>query len=148
MISIRRVDTADPIVRHGIDLMISECFVPSDWTDLKLPRVRRDYGAWWVAYVDKKPVGFVSVVGASKVPNAGYLHLVGVVPSARGHGLQKRMTKKVEEYAREKGWKRVVSDTVNTNVASMRSFIACGFRPFTPDEKWAATYAVYWTKSL
>lgn len=148
MIRVRRVDTSDPVVRAGVDSMIAECFTVYDWSDLKLPRCTAAYGEWWVAFKGKVPVGFVGVVDSTKVPNALYLFIVGVIPSARGDGIQKRLTKKVLRYARERGRRYVVSDTVNTNVASMRSFVRSGFIPFRPDDKWGSPHAVYWIKSV
>jgi GNAT superfamily N-acetyltransferase len=65
----------------------------------------------------------------------GFLYRAGVMPEARGHGLQRKLIEVREEDMRAHGIKIAVSYTDPTVAASMRSLIACGYRPYTCDAK-------------
>jgi GNAT superfamily N-acetyltransferase len=144
-IRIRRVDIADAAVCAGIDSLVAECFKPSDFIGDRLPKTRTGY--WWVAFDRKVPVAFACLRPSIRWEQTGYLALVGVVPAARGNGFQRRLILKRVAHARSLGWHTVLSDTSNDNVPSMRSLIACGFRPYIPRVKWSVEGAVYWKRA-
>ena len=77
----------------------------------------------------------------------GYLARAGVLPEFRGQGLQKRLIKVREEFAREHGMPALICDTCD-NPASANSLIACGFKMFQPQEPWGLPRSVYWRKFL
>jgi GNAT superfamily N-acetyltransferase len=79
-----------------------------------------------------------------------YLARAGVHPDYRGRGLQNQLIRKREEWAKRKGYKYAITDTNNESVASMRSLIATGYRPFWPQlsKPWALKSSVYWIKKL
>lgn len=145
MFVVRRVDVSDAAVAAAIDSMIAECFKPSDFKGDRLPQAKTGY--WWVAFKGKVPVAFACLRPSAKFPDTGYMNVAGVLPKWRGHGLQKRLIMKRVQFARSLGWHTVNTDTINHNAASMRSLIACGFRPFVPATKWGdPDHAVYWTR--
>jgi GNAT superfamily N-acetyltransferase len=81
-------------------------------------------------------------------PHTVYLARVGVAELHRGHGMQKFLTSIVEDWARRNGLTRCVTDTANFSIASMRSLMAGGYKPFWPDYPWALTHSLYWSKQL
>lgn len=144
-IRVRRVDISNEIVRAAIDTMIAECFSPDEWRGEQLPKATTGY--WWVAFDGREPAAFACLRPSIRLDQTGYLSAAGVLEKWRGRGLQKRMIEKRVEHARALGWHTVITDTINHNVASMRSLITCGFRPFAPTVKWGDPYAVYWQRS-
>ena len=144
-IRIRRVDISDSAVRAGIDSLISECFKPTDWVGDRHPKARTGY--WWVAFDRRVPVAFTCLRPSVRWEQTGYLAVAGVLPAWRGKGLQRRLILKRVAHAKALGWHTVLSDTLNDNAPSMRSLIACGFLPYTPQVKWGTELAVYWKRS-
>lgn len=104
-------------------------------------------GWWWLAVKDGHPVGFANLCKSSQWGDAGYLARSGVLGSARGKGLQKRMIRVRESKARALGLRWLVTDT-NCNPASANSLITCGFKMFDPTNPWADKMACYWKKEL
>lgn len=94
----------------------------------------------------------VAVLAADWLPvdRAVYLSLVAVCESARGRRIQRRAIRHVESWAREHGAGGVISYTHSQNVASMASFIACGYRPYLPEVAWVGRDPrwVYWRRLL
>lgn len=110
------------------------------------PSDRRQLGDsyWWLAYRNKKPVGFAGLK-PDKYGN-GFLCLAGVVPEARGHGIHRRMITARVKFGRQLGLKRLYTYT-KLNPASANSLIAAGFRAYLPPSMWAGD-ASYWQKGL
>lgn len=105
-------------------------------------------GDWWVGWKGGDPVAFACLKPTRGDPATGYLARAGVLPSARGQGLQKRLVKVREKRARELGMTHVVTDTANYNVASSNSLIACGYRLYRPSYVWGFPDGNYWRKEL
>jgi len=80
-------------------------------------------------------------------PGLAFMVRSGVVPEARGQGLQRRMILTRLRWARSEGLAEVCSYTVTDNAPSMRNLMRCGFEPYDPPEKWAGD-VVYWTKQI
>ena len=85
----------------------------------------------------------------------GFLSRAGVLPSARGRGLQKAMIDHREQAIRSTGLSVSVTYTEAYSAASMRSLIACGYRPFEGSESTGLVInpaywrtMVYWRKEL
>ena len=143
---IRRVNISDEVVRVAIDSMIAECFEPDEWQTGRLPKAKTGY--WWVAFDGKTPAAFACLRPSIRSEHTGYLAMSGVLARWRGKGLQRKLIRKRVAYARQLGWHTVITDTMHGNAASMRSLIACGFRPYTPVVRWGdPDHAVYWTRS-
>jgi GNAT superfamily N-acetyltransferase len=104
-------------------------------------------GWWWVAFTAADvPVAFAGLTETYADPWMGYLCRAGVVPEARGAGLQKRLIRTRLRLAKSLGMRSVVTDTAHGNHASANSLIATGFRMYQPAQCWAAPGAHYWRR--
>ncbi len=106
-----------------------------------------DQGHWWVVLKDGQPVGFAGLYQSSTWSDAGYLCRSGVLPLARGQGLQKRLLRVREIKGRSLGWKWLITDTTS-NPASANSLINRGFKMFEPSRPWGLPTACYWKKEI
>lgn len=141
-VRIHLVDETDTDIVADITQMHSTCFPGYD-----IPGFAG--GHWWIAYQKASPVAFCALWRSSKRAKAGYLARAGVLPKARGQGLQRRMIKTRERAARELGWHTMLCDTVQDNVRSANNLIKCGYELYVPREKWAPDpAALYWIKTL
>jgi GNAT superfamily N-acetyltransferase len=104
-------------------------------------------GHWWIAFDGDQPVAFAGLTQSKRDPEGGYLCRAGVLPSARGKGLQRRLTKAREAHARKQGWRWLYSDTFD-NPHSTNNLIAAGFRAFEPAVKYGLCGTNYWRKAL
>lgn len=143
---IRRVDISDVVIREAIYTMHAELYGEDDWTGGVVPKFQT--GDWWVAFDREVPVAFAGLRPSSRWDNTGYLCSSGVLPVARGRGLQKQLIRKRVARAREHGWHTVITDTLCTNAASMKNLIECGFRPYSPQVRWGDPSAVYWRRTV
>ena len=100
-----------------------------------------------MALSDGQPVGFGGLTKTVSWVDAGYLCRSGVLATARGQGLQKRLLKAREIKARQLGWNWLVTDTTD-NPASANSLISCGFKMFLPSKPWGNPTACYWRKAI
>lgn len=124
-----KVDSSHENVAAVIRGMHAQCFPHFE--------LQQMYGDWWIAYDhNKSPVAFAGLWAALTTPGAGYLCRSGVLPSGRGHGLQRRLIKVREKEARRKRWTALLSDVDPGNAPSMNNLYACGFRAFTPSKPW------------
>lgn len=106
-------------------------------------------GWWWLAYTpDEVPVGFAGLTETWADRRMGYLCRAGVIPAARGAGLQKRMIRARLRCARALGMTSLVTDTAAGNHASANSLIGCGFKIYEPATRWAAAGAIYWRRAV
>jgi GNAT superfamily N-acetyltransferase len=137
---LRRVDATDPAVWAHIVALDAWCF-----TKESAPALSDNAGAWWIAFVGKHEAGYC---GVKRTPSGnGYLCRAGVLARYRGGGLQKLMIRRRVAYARSQGWPMVVTDT-HDNAPSGNSLIACGFKLYDPDKKWAFDTSLYWRRLL
>ena len=114
-------------------------------TEDRDPRIGE--GAWWLVWDKDTPVAFA---GARRIPGTDQLYLcrVGVIRSARGNGLQRRLVRVRLQWGRKQGLKEVLTDTVNWNVASSNNLIKEGFTLFVPGYYWAGADSLYWCRNL
>ncbi len=118
-------------VRRATDLDVvvdldNECFTDDD-------QVRpRDGGAWWVATDDGRPVGYSGGRVWERDGGVFIIERQGVIPEARGHGLQRRFIRAALNYAKREGLSSVWSYTAHWNVHSSNNFIRTGFVLWSP----------------
>jgi GNAT superfamily N-acetyltransferase len=107
--------------------------------------VNIDSAIYYLAYDLKgNPVGFGGIVLHG---TTWFLRRAGVVKSARRKGLQKLLIQARVRFARRYRPDYPISTyTVHDNVASQRSLIACGFKPYRPTELYGGASCVYWIK--
>lgn len=111
------------------------------------PRYPFEDAYWWIAEEDGQCVAFAGYAPSQQWANTIYLCRAGVIPVARGQGLQKKLIRARLQHAKRHGAEWAVTDT-RRNPASANSLIACGFRMYTPQHPWGFTDACYWRKSL
>lgn len=97
---------------------------------------------YWLAWCDGLPVGYF--VAEERKDGVIVIQRVGVLKAWRGHGLQKRMTKKHEMYF----GKGVLYITYAhpDSVASINSLISSGYKTYKPKEKYGGKGMVYFFK--
>ena len=101
---------------------------------------------WWLAAVGGVSVGF----GGLKLTGEGtaFLCLSGVLRKYRGSGIQKRLIRVRERFARRSGCVVVYTYTTRDNAPSANSLISSGFRLYEPQYAWVGRDVLYWQKSL
>lgn len=138
---IKRVDgrrSRDLIMRMHDDI-----FGPSEKSTLHDPATE---GWWWIAYDEAGvPAGFCALT--QNHPRTGYLHRSVVYPQDRGHGLQRRMIRVRERFARKQGWWRLRSDTCDSP-HSVNNLVSSGYRNILPANPWGLKRSVYWQKII
>lgn len=138
MARVRRATAADLATLARLQRLVLPADEPAD----------ASVGWWWLAFDEADaPIGFAGMVQSSRWLDAAYLCRAGVVPRARGVGLQARLILAREKTARALGMRRAITDT-NDNPASANSLIRRGFRMYSPAQPWAAAGACYWRKRL
>jgi GNAT superfamily N-acetyltransferase len=120
--------------------MQTECLPEDDPLD-------PETGVWWLAIDDGVPVAFASVHPSQQWLDTVYLSRAGVLPQARGNGLQRRLIQARLRYARARGYRHAVSDT-SQNPVSANNLIRSGFRMFSPSQPWGLPTSLYWTRKL
>ena len=104
-------------------------------------------GWWWVARQGEVAVAFCGVQPSAHWGDCVYLVRAGVMPSHRGLGLQKRLIKVRERFARQMGASWSITYTYR-NPASSNSLIRCGYRIYEPASPWGPAGSIYWRKPL
>jgi GNAT superfamily N-acetyltransferase len=140
VVNIRQVNTKSPgaaALLHQLQLICLPGDEPASTED----------GWWWIAYDGDRPIGFAALFPSVRWFDCGYLSRCGVVPSARGKGVQKQLIRVRVRKARSIGYVWLVSDTTD-NPASSNSLIASGFKLFNPSRPWAFRRSLYWVRKL
>ncbi len=135
---VKRVDASNEGMAHCIHWLQSSCLPHDEPRSLK-------GDVWWIAYKDGLPVGFAALRLLDK--HTAYLSRAGVLPAARGCGIQKRMIRSRIRFAREQGCTSVITDTAD-NPPSANSLISAGFKMYNPEYRWALPNSNYWMKTL
>jgi GNAT superfamily N-acetyltransferase len=104
---------------------------------------------WWLAFAGAVPVAFACAAPAgASWPNAAFMALSGVTKAHRGHGLQKRLLRVREAWARSVGYTVAITYTAHSNNASSNSLISAGYKLYRPASEWGMDHALYWRKNL
>jgi GNAT superfamily N-acetyltransferase len=109
-------------------------------------------GSWWWVARDwrGRAMAFAGMRACKHEANEGLALLTraGVRARHRGQGLQKKLIKARVALAKRQGFREVITYVLGWNLASANSLIACGFRLYTPQEKYAGEKALYFRKVL
>ncbi len=102
---------------------------------------------WWLALDAGKPLGFA---GAKFWPpdRCVFLCRAGVIPEARGKGLQRRLIDVRLRWATSVKARGAYTYTTPDNLPSANSLIHCGFKLFEPSYAWAGSDVLYWWLAL
>jgi hypothetical protein len=111
------------------------------------PIPKFDQGYCWLAFREAAPVGFAGLIPSTRAHNASYFSRVGVLRRHCGHGLQPRMMRAMESWARNNGWGCLVSDTTD-NITSANNFIRAGYGLYEPQNPWAWPNTLFSRKSI
>ena len=84
-----------------------------------------------VAFIDNEPVGWGSYQ-ENECDSAVFLNSCGVLPAARGRGIQRMLVRKRVNKARNMGFAWAYTYTHANNVHSSNNLIGCGFRMWRP----------------
>lgn len=157
MIHFQKEEYDDKNIQRWIRWMDAEVF-PDD------KPVTFPYGThWWVGYHSNEPVCYAAwrphypMKTLSELhwhTPLGFLYRAGVLPIARGNGYQKELIRLREEDMIKRGVTKSVTYTEPVSIASMKSLIDCGYRPYetTEDTNLAgvgrAGLFVHWEKDL
>lgn len=139
MVRFKNVDATAPEVHQVLETLQRHC-LPHD--DPTFPK----NGVWWIGY-DGQPVAFCCIKPSRWWSDTAYLARAGVLGAWRGNGLQKRMIRLREQWARRNNYRWLITDT-SENPPSGNSLISCGYRLYTPRNPWALETSVYWRKKL
>lgn len=102
--------------------------------------------AMWALWDGPTAIGFCTVHSLSN-ENGVFMARSGIFESARGHGLQVRMLRARERWAREAGREFAVTYTAYENHPSIVNLLRCGYQFYEPAEAWAGEVH-YFYKSL
>jgi GNAT superfamily N-acetyltransferase len=104
-------------------------------------------GQFWVGLDETQWVCFCLVKPSEQWVDTAYLARAGVLAAWRGQGLQRRMIRVREAWARKRGYRWMISDTTD-NVPSSNNLMRCGYKLIEPSAPWANEISLYWTKRL
>jgi len=102
---------------------------------------------YWIAFHDDYPVAFASARPSQQWDNAVYLSLCVVRKEYGGLGIQRRLLRVRENWARRAGYSWIVTDTTD-NPPSANNLIRRGYTTFTPSAPWAFRHSIYWNKRV
>lgn len=134
MMTVRRVSVAR---KRDLLIALHTLTFPED----AQPSWRED-GLAWVVYQGKDPVAFL--YAEPIVDPMWYFSRVGVMPAARGQGLQGRLMALMEKTLKGK----LLISTTYENPASANRFVAAAWKTYIPTERWGAAGTIYWYKDL
>jgi GNAT superfamily N-acetyltransferase len=137
---LKRVDIRKESIQDKLSALQKIC-LPYDQP------IDTNFGSWWIASEGGRDIGFAGLVRSVSWTDCGYLCRAGVVPVARGQGLQKQFIRVRIRQAKALGWRWVVTDTTD-NPASANSLIATGFKLFQPTKPWGFKNTLYWRRKL
>lgn len=107
------------------------------------PRWRAD-GVAWIVHDGEDPVAFLYAEPASE---CWYFSRVGVMPAARGKGLQGELMARLEAWARREKVPSLISTTYQ-NPASANNFVRRQWMTYIPAFPWGSPDTIYWWKDL
>jgi GNAT superfamily N-acetyltransferase len=101
---------------------------------------------WWIVWNENyEPVGYCGVV----IYDDFAIHKrCGVLPCARGNGLQKRMLKTRENFAKKNKCGSILTYVSIQNIISANNLISTGYRVYNPSWRWGGDHYLYVQKML
>lgn len=136
-VKLRRHDGDRPLIEY----LDSRLFTDEERVDYI------DESVWWVGWKDEVPVAYA---GARYIPeaNAVFLSRAGVLPEARGQGIQRKLISLRLRWANTTGAKNAITYTHPLNHPSANNLIRSGFLLYSPQWQWAGPEFLYWIRKL
>jgi GNAT superfamily N-acetyltransferase len=106
-----------------------------------------DNGVWWIGRQGEQNTCFALIQPSYQWMDTAYLARAGVLEAWRGQGLQRRLIRVREAWAKKAGYRWMISDTTD-NVPSSNNLMRCGYKLIEPSAPWANNMSLYWTKRL
>lgn len=119
---------------------IMERCVPGDLLEL-------NENIFWIVKDGGESIGFASLKPLPE-ENSIFLSLVGILPNARGAGIQRKLIKTRLNWAKRNGYKCAVTYTLMDNYPSISNLIKCGFKFYTPYYEWVGSKVFYFKKDI
>lgn len=101
-------------------------------------------GLAWIVYDAGDPVAFLY---CEPITEAWYFSRVGVMPAARGKGLQRVLMRRMVKDLRDRGVSVIVSTTYQ-NPPSANNFVREQWMTYNPAVPWGSPDTIYWRKDL
>ena len=100
----------------------------------------------WVSLIGDELRGYLS---AHPLRNGvWFFSRVGVMPGARGEGLQRKLMATMEKHGRKSGWHSIVTYTAGINGYSTRNILAAGYRTYEPKRSYVGWEVVHMRKRI
>lgn len=133
-------------VRIAIHHLESICFPDACARDLKI-----DGLYWWLTYHGVEPIAYAGL--EHDCEDRGLIYRMGVLPSARGNGLQRRLILAMERQARLLDWSALTTVVEYNNPHSLNNFFKAGYHAVAKDTiksrfVWTPQHVVYLKKTL
>ena len=100
---------------------------------------------YWVIWDSKVPIGFCIL---STYEDHGFLARAGISYKYYGKGLQKRLIRIRDLYAKKQGLVGCLTYTHRDNIASSRNLQSCGYKLYKPFHDYAGIEFLYWIKKF
>lgn len=101
---------------------------------------------YWLVWCNDEPVGFCSVRELDR--EILFLSRAGLLHSARGHGLHKRMIQVRIRWAIRQGYGKIITYTTIDNIQSSSNLEKCGLKRYLPDYSYAGKNVLYYMRDL
>jgi GNAT superfamily N-acetyltransferase len=126
---------------YAMDLM---CFGKADGS---LTSVEDTDGSdWWIVWDEEhNPVAYCGVVIFT---DFAVHKRCGVMRAARGNGLQKKMLRTREDFAKKNGCELICTYVSVQNRISANNLINAGYRVYNPEHRWGGDDYLYVEKKL
>lgn len=118
----------------------SETFPTDEFYDSDYPMV------YWIAWCGIEPIGF-AILGLWD-DGTCFLARAGLIESARGKGLHKRLITARENYAKKNNYSAVITYTIKDNYSSMNNLASRGYKLYEPEYPYAADNCMYFIKEI
>lgn len=132
---------------RDLEIIFSLDLLVFGWADGAMGSIADLKGSeWWIVWDENMdPVGYCGVV----IYDDFAIHKrCGVIRRARGHGLQRKMLRTRENYARKQGCVCINTYVQVQNVVSANNLIKAGYKAYNPEWRWGGDDYLYVTKKL
>lgn len=102
--------------------------------------------ATWIAHDKTEPVAYLSAHPLRH--GVWFFSRVGVMPSHRGQGLQRKLMAVMEKHGRREGWHGIVTYCVGRNGHSIANILEAGYRTWAPRRSYVGFQVVHLRKKL